>query len=65
MYVCLCLGYTDRQVRAARDQSGGCVAGVYNALGSAPRCGKCVPMVREILREVGGIAGPGEAAASG
>jgi bacterioferritin-associated ferredoxin len=65
MYVCLCLGFTDRQVRAARERSDGCVSGVYSALGGAPRCGKCVPMVRDILREGASLAGGGDSAASG
>jgi bacterioferritin-associated ferredoxin len=51
MYVCLCNGFTDRQVRAACGESDGCVSGIYAALGGAARCGKCVPMVRDILRE--------------
>jgi bacterioferritin-associated ferredoxin len=58
MYVCLCNGFTDRQVRAARDTAEGCVSGVYNALGCVPRCGKCVPMVRDILREAAALAAP-------
>jgi bacterioferritin-associated ferredoxin len=64
MYVCLCNGFTDRQVRAARESAEGCVSGVYSALGCVPRCGKCVPMVRDILREGAALASPmGEAAA--
>jgi bacterioferritin-associated ferredoxin len=51
MYVCLCHGYTDRQVRsAARPDSNINVSDVYRTLGSPPRCGKCVPMVRDIVR---------------
>jgi len=64
MYVCLCNGFTDRHVRAARDAAAGCVSGVYSALCCAPRCGKCVPMVRDILRESAALVSPlGEAAA--
>jgi bacterioferritin-associated ferredoxin len=57
MYVCLCNGFTDKQVRAAG--SGCSVAGVYRSLGVQPRCGKCVPMVREILQEGQGGRGDG------
>jgi bacterioferritin-associated ferredoxin len=49
MYVCLCHGYTDRQVRSATRPDGN-VADVYRVLGSPPRCGKCVPMVRDLVR---------------
>ncbi|HWD58123.1 MAG TPA: (2Fe-2S)-binding protein [Stellaceae bacterium] len=50
MYICLCNGLTDRDVRANCE---GCpsVAMVYQALGCAPQCGKCVPYVRQMLRE--------------
>jgi bacterioferritin-associated ferredoxin len=49
MYVCLCHGYTDRQVRSAARPDAN-VSDVYRALGSPPRCGKCVPMVRDMVR---------------
>jgi bacterioferritin-associated ferredoxin len=50
MYVCLCNGYTDRQIR---NSASGCatVADVYRSLGSPPRCGKCVPMVADLCRD--------------
>jgi bacterioferritin-associated ferredoxin len=52
MYVCLCNGYTDRQIRAC---AAGCdtVADIYRSLGSPPRCGKCVPMVADMCRDAG------------
>ncbi|HLT78321.1 MAG TPA: (2Fe-2S)-binding protein [Ferrovibrio sp.] len=51
MYVCLCHGFTDRDVRGAI--SGGChsVAAVYRHLADRPQCGKCVPEVRGMLSE--------------
>ncbi len=51
MYVCMCHGFTDRQVRALSEAEGGSTAGIYRALGVRPRCGKCIPMVREIVRK--------------
>jgi bacterioferritin-associated ferredoxin len=51
MYVCLCNGFTDRQVCSLAAAAQGSAARVYHALGVRPRCGKCVPMVREILRQ--------------
>jgi bacterioferritin-associated ferredoxin len=56
MYVCLCHGFTERQVRAIATGTKGSTARVYRALGVRPQCGKCVPMVREILRGVAGAA---------
>ncbi len=56
MYVCLCNALTDRDVRphaAAGDVS---VSMVYQACGCRPQCGKCVPYVRQMLREGGDAA---------
>lgn len=50
MYICLCNGYTDRQVRNAAPRCA-TVADVYRALGAPPRCGKCVPMVADLRRD--------------
>jgi len=48
MYICLCNGLTDRDIRRAADVSP-TVAQVYDVLDCAPQCGKCVPIVREML----------------
>jgi len=53
VYICLCNGFTDRQIRRSVEANGRSVAAVYKALGCAPKCGKCVPMVRELLRRGG------------
>lgn len=50
VYVCLCNGFTDGQVRSVCEQQQRRVCEVYKALGCAPKCGKCVPMVRELAR---------------
>jgi bacterioferritin-associated ferredoxin len=67
MYVCLCHGFTDRQVRRIAARAEGSTACVYRALGVRPQCGKCVPMVREIVRGVAaaptdGLADPASSA---
>jgi bacterioferritin-associated ferredoxin len=49
MYLCICNAITDRQARLHGTASGGSVAAFYRALGVKPKCGKCVPVVREIL----------------
>jgi bacterioferritin-associated ferredoxin len=51
MYICLCNALTDRDVRASCENSCGSVSAVYRSLGCAPQCGKCVPMVRQMLRQ--------------
>ena len=53
MYICLCNALTDRDVRT-HSEDGRSVAMVYRSLGCAPQCGKCVPYVRQMLRQSGG-----------
>jgi bacterioferritin-associated ferredoxin len=51
MYVCLCKGITDTQIRAAVQQGASSVRELRNALGVASQCGKCGSLTREIMRE--------------
>jgi bacterioferritin-associated ferredoxin len=53
VYICLCNGFTDRQVRRSAEAGNASVSQVYKALGCAPKCGKCVPLVRDMLKSVG------------
>jgi bacterioferritin-associated ferredoxin len=51
MYVCLCNGFTDRQVKSVLAETGVCsTARIYHAMGVKPICGKCIPTVKDILR---------------
>lgn len=49
MYVCVCNGINERAVHCAIDDGAAKVADIYRANGCAPRCGKCVPLMRETL----------------
>src|SRR3954471_22903381 len=51
MYVCLCNGLTDRDLRPHTIGGRCSVSMVYQACGCRPQCGKCVPFVRQMLRE--------------
>lgn len=51
MYVCLCKGITDSQIRAAIEDGASSFKEVRNKLGVASQCGKCGILTREILRE--------------
>lgn len=56
MYVCLCNGFTDRDVSQALGGGVSSVAGVYRALDCKPQCGRCGCTIRDMLdghREVG------------
>ncbi len=51
MYVCLCKGITDTQIRAAVEDGANSLRDVRNTLGVASQCGKCGILTREIVRE--------------
>ena len=51
MYVCLCNGITDTQIRAAIQKGASSLKDVRKTLGVAKHCGKCGIQTREILRE--------------
>jgi bacterioferritin-associated ferredoxin len=58
MYVCLCNAITDRDFRAHAADESCTVATVYRSLGTKPKCGKCVPYVRQLLQQVVEIPHP-------
>ncbi len=49
MYICLCHGFTDKQVKSAIADGRRSVAEIYSHLGARPRCGKCVCEVRALV----------------
>lgn len=51
MYVCLCNGLTDRDVKGAVASGIDAVSDVYQSLGAAPQCAKCTVHIREIIQE--------------
>ena len=50
MYVCICKGITDTQIRAAVEDGASSLRDVRNTLGVASQCGKCGIMTRDIVR---------------
>lgn len=51
MYVCICNAFTEKKVKGLLDQGVRSAAQVYAGLGCAPQCGKCVPYVRDMIRD--------------
>lgn len=51
MYVCLCKGITDTQIRAAVQEGASSLREIHASLGVASQCGKCGIMARDIVRE--------------
>jgi bacterioferritin-associated ferredoxin len=52
MYVCLCKGITDRQIREAIEDGTTTLRGLSSQLGCSTQCGRCKPQVREIRNAV-------------
>jgi len=51
MYVCLCKGITDREIRSAINDGACSIGQLRKTLGVASQCGKCSTSAREILQE--------------
>jgi len=51
MYVCLCKGITDHQIKAAIEDGATSMSKLRKVLDVAGQCGKCGVMTREILQE--------------
>ncbi|WP_172962375.1 bacterioferritin-associated ferredoxin [Hydrocarboniclastica marina] len=51
MYVCMCFGVTDRQIRQAARTGCGSMRELGKELNVGRQCGRCAPMARELLRE--------------
>jgi bacterioferritin-associated ferredoxin len=63
MFVCLCNGYRDSDLRALANQGLHRVEDAYAALGGAPACRQCVDYAQEILDQEIALAASGEPAA--
>ncbi len=50
MYVCLCKGITDTQIRDAVDQGAESLRAVRDELGIMTNCGKCGSLARDIVK---------------
>jgi bacterioferritin-associated ferredoxin len=51
MYVCLCQGITDKQIRAAVASGATTLEAVRHTLGVASQCGQCGDLASEIVSE--------------
>jgi bacterioferritin-associated ferredoxin len=51
MYVCLCYGVTDREIREAADNGVSSMRQLGKELGVGRQCGRCACTAREILKE--------------
>lgn len=51
MYVCICKGITDRQIRSAVADGAGNLSQVSRELGVASQCGKCACLAKDVIQE--------------
>jgi bacterioferritin-associated ferredoxin len=51
MYICLCHGITDRQIRRAVEQGASSLGEVQMQLPVGGCCGRCEPAARELIEE--------------
>lgn len=52
MYVCICQGVTDRQIREAAEEGASTMRHLRKELGVAACCGRCAPHAKALLDEV-------------
>ncbi len=52
MYVCICNGYRDRDLREAVLRGAQSVEEAYRMLGAPPCCGTCVPEAQDLIDEM-------------
>jgi len=58
MYVCLCNGYRDVEIREVAESGVRCAQEVYLTLGNGPCCGTCLDCAQEIVDSVHAPAAP-------
>jgi bacterioferritin-associated ferredoxin len=51
MYVCLCHGVTDSQIREAVCQGAGSMRKLREELGVASNCGRCAQYAKQVLND--------------
>ena len=56
MYVCLCMGVTDRDIRQLVKQGACSAEEIAGCTGAGTRCGSCVSTVAALVDEEGGGA---------
>lgn len=63
MYICICNGVTEREIRGAAELGCNTLADLSRDLGVATCCGKCEPQARSILNACASC--PGRAGCGG
>jgi bacterioferritin-associated ferredoxin len=56
MYVCICHGHRERDIREAAKSGLRRARDVYRHLGKPPQCGRCLEVAARVIDEVHGVA---------
>jgi len=56
MYVCICNGHRDHDIRRAAATGLRCARAIYSHLGKPARCGRCLDLATRVIEEVHGTA---------
>ena len=51
MFVCICNGYRDSELRELAQQGVTCAIAAYSTLGNEPNCGRCIDVAQRIMDE--------------
>jgi len=54
MYVCLCNGYRDAEIREVAQSGVRCARKAYDVLGGGPRCGRCLIVAQDLIDDAHG-----------
>ncbi len=57
MYVCICNGYRDAEIRDMARSGIRCARKAYDALGDGPNCGQCLAVAQDLIDRVHGHGG--------
>lgn len=49
MYVCICKGITEQQIKTCADQGAASLRDLYRELSVGSQCGKCVSVAKQVL----------------
>lgn len=60
MYVCLCNGHRDSEIRQAAASGLTSARAIYAHLGKPPRCGRCLELADKLVAEVHGQSAAAE-----
>lgn len=62
MYICICNGHREKDIRAAAESGLRCARSIYRHLGKPARCGRCLDTAAQVIEDVHARTAPDEGA---